>query len=414
MKVDFLSFVLSTFEKESIHYTLLHEPYENIHEFDRGFRTNAYRLEEYEAIIAMLHQKCLEKEVFLFKDRFETNYTVIRLPQEASGQEKPSYLVVGPFLDHHLSAEELETIQSDLKVPAIFQNNLKEYYYNTKVLEYPKVYYSYIEVIISFLYGKKTSQDLLGEELTKHPFLMPKTEEIEEKALPNMKLLEQYQETEEAFLEAVAKADTQQALALHLQLCAYHVGNTLSNPLRREKDKALYCNALLQRTTVQSEVHPGYSTPVASSFVREIETAESKASLEDLLAKMVETYCMLIRGHSLKGYPPYLKEVINYIDFNYKDNLSLRTLSEMFSINPSYLSMLFKKKTEKTLTEYINEKRIAQSMVLLETTSFPINVIARETGFEDVNYFTRLFKKTTGTAPRSYRTGKLAKNAILS
>ncbi|AEV29287.1 response regulator containing CheY-like receiver domain and AraC-type DNA-binding domain [Sphaerochaeta pleomorpha str. Grapes] len=414
MKIDFLSFVMSTFEKESIHYTLLEKPYANIRQFDRGFRANVYRSEEYETIIALLKQKCQENAVFLFKDRFETNYTVIRLPETILEQEGFSYLVIGPFLDHHLSSEELELILADLKVPVIFQNDLKEYFYNTKVMEYPKVYYSYIEVIVSFLFGKGNCQNILEKEQIKHPFLLPNNDKTKEKALPSMKFLEQFQEIENAFFEAVERADTKQALALHLQLCTYPFGNTIADPLRREKNKALYCNALLHRTTVQAQVHPGFTAPVSSSFVREIETAESKPILDDLLVNMIETYCHLIREHSLRGYPAYLKEVINYIDFNYTENLSLRTLSEAFSINPSYLSMLFKKKTAKTLTEYINDKRIAYSMVLLKTTDFPINIIARETGFEDVNYFTRLFKKTNGIAPRSYRMGILADKSTLS
>jgi AraC-like DNA-binding protein len=392
----------------------LKEPYDNIREFDRGFRANAYKLGEYENFIAMLKQKCKDKDVFLFKDAFEANYTVIKLPKEIFEEEEFTCLIIGPFLDHHLSQEELETISMNLKVPVIFQSDLKEYYYNTKVIESPKEYYSFIEVILSFLFGKENCKVLLDEGKTNNPFRILENDTSQDKIFPNMKLLEQFQKTEDEFLAFVDKADTEQALALYKQLCTYPFGNSIPNPLRRAKNKALNSNTLLKKTAILAEVHPGFTEPTAASFVCEIENADSETTIKTIQTKMVETYCTMIRNHSLRDYPIYLKDIINYIDFNFTENLSLRTLSEKFSINPSYLSMIFKKKTTKTLTEYINDKRIKHSMRLLETTSLPINTIARETGFEDVNYFTRLFKKNNGIAPRTFRSVSLKNKPILA
>ena len=75
----------------------------------------------------------------------------------------------------------------------------------------------------------------------------------------------------------------------------------------------------------------------------------------------------------------------------------------MQNISPSYLSALFKQEVGKTLTEYVNSKRIERAMQLLETTRLQVQTIAQNCGILDVHYFSKIFKKTTGMTPKEYR-----------
>ena len=83
--------------------------------------------------------------------------------------------------------------------------------------------------------------------------------------------------------------------------------------------------------------------------------------------------------------------------------MSLKLLAEKVSANASYLSTQFKKETGKTLTDYINEKRIHNSLVLLATTDMPIQEVAEQVGINDENYFARLFKKYQNQTAKQYR-----------
>jgi AraC-like DNA-binding protein len=412
MKVDFLSFIKGTLRAESLHYTSLQNPYENIREVDCYFRSNASKSEYYSQFIQKLEQKCTENTVFHYKDKYEANYTAFRLPQsclEESEGKTPLYFVIGPYLDHHLSVEELETIAAQLKVPAIFKKDMKEYYYNTRVLENSNVYYAFIEVLATYLFGGKNNFTVCEE---KEPDLSTTShaEAIEdEQVVATIELLEQKLLIETRLLEAITKADYDLAQSLLQELHKYPFGKEFPDPLRRARNKGIALNALMKKTTEAVDVHPGYTEPVASTFIREIETAESQNELATIFSAMVESYCTLVRDHAMKDYPSGLKEIVNYIDFHFTEDLSLSTLSERFAMNPSYLSMLFKKKTMSTLTDYINNRRIDFSKRLLETTTFPINNIAREMGFEDVNYYTRLFRKKTGTTPSAFRKESMAK-----
>ena len=75
----------------------------------------------------------------------------------------------------------------------------------------------------------------------------------------------------------------------------------------------------------------------------------------------------------------------------------------MYYISPSYLSSLFKQDTGTTLTDFINTQRIQRAANLLSTTEQNISVVAEQVGILDVNYFTKMFKKSMGSTPTQYR-----------
>lgn len=99
---------------------------------------------------------------------------------------------------------------------------------------------------------------------------------------------------------------------------------------------------------------------------------------------------------------PY--KIKNYIDSNYSDsNLCLQSLSDAFNITTSYICIIFKKQYQKTINQYINEKRIEKSIEYLEHSDRKIKEISSLIGFPDANYFIKVFKKVTGTTPKEYR-----------
>jgi YesN/AraC family two-component response regulator len=95
--------------------------------------------------------------------------------------------------------------------------------------------------------------------------------------------------------------------------------------------------------------------------------------------------------------------ILSYIKSNYQKKLSLPGLAEQFAFNKNYICYLFKKFTGSTFSHYIINLRIEKSKRLLETTSFPLRVIAEETGFIDTYYFSRVFKSVCGVPPHTYR-----------
>lgn len=102
-------------------------------------------------------------------------------------------------------------------------------------------------------------------------------------------------------------------------------------------------------------------------------------------------------------------EVKKYIDVNFSQNLSLSQLAKMFSISEGHLSRKFKKKTGKSVSEYIMQIRLMSARRLLESSSMSIRDIAENVGFSSLNHFDKMFKKDHGFTPSEYMKAHIAK-----
>ena len=97
------------------------------------------------------------------------------------------------------------------------------------------------------------------------------------------------------------------------------------------------------------------------------------------------------------------KNIFNYVNEHYLENICIRDISRMFNVNANYVSHLFKKEEGIAFTEYITDLRINYACTLLKTTGMPIAEVAEKTGFSDYYYFTRVFKKAAGKTPTAFR-----------
>jgi two-component system response regulator YesN len=100
------------------------------------------------------------------------------------------------------------------------------------------------------------------------------------------------------------------------------------------------------------------------------------------------------------------RQMIDYVSQNYLSDISVSKISGMFTINPSYISQLFKKELGETFTEYVTRLRTQHACRLLRTTSLTVSEISEKTGYGDYFYFTRVFKKTMGMTPSQYRSSR--------
>ncbi|WP_058308844.1 response regulator transcription factor [Gracilibacillus massiliensis] len=95
--------------------------------------------------------------------------------------------------------------------------------------------------------------------------------------------------------------------------------------------------------------------------------------------------------------------LLDYIEENYDNHLTLSTLARHFHFNPSYLSSYFSKHHKEGFSDYLNYIRIKNAMQLLESTDKSISSISEAVGYSDPSYFTKVFKKVTNTSPSTYR-----------
>lgn len=98
-----------------------------------------------------------------------------------------------------------------------------------------------------------------------------------------------------------------------------------------------------------------------------------------------------------------LKQVLEFIEHNYASPLTLGQLSASVSMSPKYFCRFFSEMTHQTPMDYLNRQRIEQACYDLTATDDSITEIAYRSGFNDLSYFIRTFKKYKGVTPGKYK-----------
>ena len=98
-----------------------------------------------------------------------------------------------------------------------------------------------------------------------------------------------------------------------------------------------------------------------------------------------------------------MSRLIRHVHLHFKENLTLKQLSDQFHLSVPYISRAFRKQTGRSLLDYIHELRINCAASLLVTTDLSVAEISSEVGFESFRTFSRVFKLLKGTTPSEYR-----------
>ncbi len=93
----------------------------------------------------------------------------------------------------------------------------------------------------------------------------------------------------------------------------------------------------------------------------------------------------------------------DYVEYHFMYAISMQDLCDLLQITPQHLCRIVKTCTGKRPTEYINMVRIENAKNMLIGTDFSVEKIAGASGFENTNYFCKIFKRQTGMTPKQYR-----------
>lgn len=98
-----------------------------------------------------------------------------------------------------------------------------------------------------------------------------------------------------------------------------------------------------------------------------------------------------------------LNKCIEYISENYYEPIKLQTVSDIVGLTPNSFCRFFKKRTQKTFSQYIIDLRLNKACQLLLQTGSNIDSIAYESGFSSVSNFNKQFRKNYKLSPKEYK-----------
>jgi two-component system response regulator YesN len=103
---------------------------------------------------------------------------------------------------------------------------------------------------------------------------------------------------------------------------------------------------------------------------------------------------------------PIVRDVMDYIAKNYANNISVKSAAEALFVSESYLLHQFKEHSNKTFNDCLSKHRVLMAKKKLLDHDKRIYEVASEVGYQDVKYFSQIFKKRVGMTPSEFRKSK--------
>ena len=95
--------------------------------------------------------------------------------------------------------------------------------------------------------------------------------------------------------------------------------------------------------------------------------------------------------------------MVDYIRNHYEENLTRNTLAELVHFSPEYVGKMFKREMGVSINDYLNTLRVSKAKNMIASTNYKIVDIALMVGFENMSYFSSVFKKYEGISPAEYK-----------
>jgi len=217
---------------------------------------------------------------------------------------------------------------------------------------------------------------------------------------------------EEIHAETEYDAPNFEQMKHYLLIGQYHiVGDMVQDYFGRMETKGRISKktlAYFQQDFLQMffELLGTHSVRAHEAFQQEYDVMALKKSTESLsqmyhLVDFVITYLKGLEENSRETAP--VDRAVAYIRKNIHQNISRTDIADNIYMNPEYLSRLFKKEKNISLTDYIVQEKLKMAAAMLKSTSLPVSVIASNIGYTNFSYFTQVFRKSYGMSPSEYR-----------
>lgn len=138
----------------------------------------------------------------------------------------------------------------------------------------------------------------------------------------------------------------------------------------------------------------------SEEMVEKIRQATQIIEVEELLTRRLAT---IGKEKVRQQFAPQVEESLQKITKDYQTEWTLKMMGDQLHLNPVYFGQLFKKETGKSFLQYVNQLRVKKAQQLLLNSPQNINEISEALGYNNTNYFSKIFKKLNGLTPKEFR-----------
>lgn len=315
-------------------------------------------------------------------------------------------IIVGPSIYSYITAETIDALISENKLPLSYKRDLISYYNSITIMDYKRLINSSLLLYYSIYNKKLTLSEVIEKNSSPEKVSSKIKSSFQNSVSTNRQnMFFHHSQAYEKNLFYCIKTGNKEKLMEYLQNPADGEFGILSknNPLRSQKNLSICMVALATRAAMEGGLNSESAYTLSDLYIQAIEETYDIKDLSDLNTKMLCDFTDKVQEIRQHKYSRAINICQNFIFKHLYEEINLSKLAKTVQLNPNYLSQLFKKEVGIPINEYIKRQRIEEAKKLLVSSNYSLLDIAAWLNFHDQSHFTRLFRKFTGTTPKKYR-----------
>ena len=185
---------------------------------------------------------------------------------------------------------------------------------------------------------------------------------------------------------------------------AHLPGQLSQDPLRSDQYYFVAGIALCCRYCMEGGLDQERAYNISDLYIQKMDRLETEQQVIDLHRDMVEFYLeemTAVKKQRICSRP--VRACMDYIYDHLYEQIRVSDLAALTELNESYLSVLFKKETGKTISDYVRQRRVEAAEGMLRYSDYSYSDIGNILAFCSQSHFISVFRKETGLTPRQYR-----------
>lgn len=312
--------------------------------------------------------------------------------------------IIGPILSYPLSEDKIDVLINDTH--AFFKReSVMKYYKTLPIIESEKlksvsifVHHLFNNELISPQFVNENSVSAntskLMEKVHFDVFENMKSKVIRRDNLFEKKILQIVKEGRVEDLKKVASLRKEEEVVSILSKSSY---------IRSLKNHIISLITLVSRAAIEGGLNEELAFCLHDSFIQNLEDMQRLDEVKGVAREVLTTFTKNVKQINDEKYSQTIIICKDYIYKHIYQKINHDDIAEKVDLSPKYLSILFKRETGISVSDYIQQTRIDEAKKLLIYSKTSISEIAALLQFNDQSYFTRVFKKICGITPMQFR-----------
>ena len=310
-----------------------------------------------------------------------------------------------PFVRKEWDREKMERILASSSFTASFLPSLELYYTSLPLLSSTRM----MKLITSIIQSFSPSENEFGFIRIEGNIKEKRNEEvIKEYSVDYSSIYRRY-DIENSFIRMVREGNVEELRTAISEMIHFSSNNDPSLFLEFYAKNASSGMSVLRTLTRKAAEEAGVNVVtidrITQSAVQKINTETNTERITKITLEMVIKLAEEARkARSLfSNLSPAISRCVDYIRLHYPEEISLSVLIDIAAMSKANLTRRFLKETGYTVSSFIRDTRCYHAKKLLENSELSIKEISSYVGYEDYNYFTKVFRSVTNLTPSEYR-----------